>query len=708
MNRLTEISLLFIVFTFLLCSNSAQSANYYVSVSQGDDTNPGTETAPFKTIAKASAVLVAGDVCYIKAGTYRETIIAAKSGTAGQPITYKSFENDQVIISATEPVSNWSVYSGNVYKASVEMSLNEQNMIYFRGKDMDWARWPNNTDGNRFTIDAEVVDNGTESQIQSNKIPNLDWSGGYVWYLGGHCGTSWTRPITSSSSGKIDFQAVDITKWPFNPHNPTIVRNNNRGRFYLFGTLQALDNPGEWFYDSKQKTLYFQAPENVRPAATDVEYAARKEAINLSSNYLVISGLTVFGGRVQISGNNCVVRNCNIVHGLETLDELNNTDAQIANGSINIEGSNTLIENNLIEYGSANGIAMLYAWKGSTANVVKNNIIRYFNSLGVHSNPIRSSCTETTVTGNTIYSCGRDGIYVSGANSEISWNDVSDCMLINNDGGVFYTVGNASPKNSVIHHNWFHDSYGPAYADGRAAGIYLDNDSKSYTVHHNVVWNITWSGVQMNWDNWNNNIFNNTLWNVGGAMANWLNGRTLIDNKIYNNYANAGEWVGNDFKANYIGAVSQFVSVENKNFMPVQGSILIDNGILIAGITDGYLGSQPDLGAYEFGGERWIPGVNWTEPVFTSKVELKTLNTGFEVFPNPVSDWMKIRFNNPAADLKLIQIYTIQGKLVLSQIQENKLNLTEFRIARGNLTSGVYLVKLCGSNWSESKKVILQ
>ena len=111
------------------------------------------------------------------------------------------------------------------------------------------------------------------------------------------------------------------------------------------------------------------------------------------------------------------------------------------------------MENNIIEYGSSNGISLLASWKGSRNNTIRNNIIRHFNTIGIHSCGIRSNSTGTDIIGNTIYSCGRDGVYVSGGNSEIAFNDISGCMKINNDGGVFYTVGNQSQKNKKIHQN---------------------------------------------------------------------------------------------------------------------------------------------------------------------------------------------------------------------------------------------------------------
>ncbi|MEM6643876.1 MAG: right-handed parallel beta-helix repeat-containing protein [Bacteroidota bacterium] len=616
----------FKIFTILnVISFYLLATDYYVAKT-GSDANPGTEALPFLTIGRAASVMVAGDNCYIKTGVYREVLSPVGSGSPGSPIRFISYNQDVVVISSTEEVTGWTVHSGNIYKAQVNMPLGDvDNMLYAEGFAMDIARWPNNTDNDPFTIDAEPVSSGTASSISRFSIPNFDWSGGYVYYLGAHSGTSWTRPISSSSSGRINFAPVDVTKWPFNPHNPTVFRNNNYGRFYLFGILEALDHPGEWYYDRAAGTLYFNAPNNLNPAELSTEYTARAKAIDISTNYIEIDGLQTMGGRVSVEGDFCTVRNCRIRYGAQRLDDLNNTNAQLNDGSLLIYGSNNLVQNNLIEFSATNGISLGQAWRGHRNNLIDNNVIRYCNTIGNHSSPIRSNQQNATITNNTAYAAGRDGFYINGENSETAYNDIYDCMKINNDGGIFYVVGNQFDKNSVIHHNWFHDSEGPDYADGRVAGIYLDNNSKGYLVHHNVVWNITWTGIQLNWDNWNIDIFNNTIYEAhDGAMGRWENGYTLDDVVLKNNYANKPSdqepyvidgWVGTDVSAsNLIDQNDYFVSVSEKDFTPEIGSPLVNGGEDIAGITDGSIGSAPDIGAYEAGIAPWVPGVDWEIP----------------------------------------------------------------------------------------------
>lgn len=695
-------SKILIAISMLLSSSLLFATDYYVSKT-GNDLNSGTSDEPFLTIAKASSVLQAGDICYIKAGTYRETISPANAGSSGSPIIYKAYADDEVIISACEAVTSWQVHNGNIYKASVQMDLGIQFRAFFANrKVMDIARWPNNADNNKFTIDAEPVDGGSASSINRTTISSsIDWAGGYIWYLGAHCGTSWTRPVTSSSAGVVNFTAVDITKWPFNPHNPTVLRNNNRGRFYLFGKLEALDYPGEWYYDATAKVIYFMAPGGQDPNTLSTEYAAREHTALINKNYIVLDGLNFSGGRVTLIGNYCTVKNCDIENGYQGIDELDNTDAQIGFGNITVEGSYATIENNLIEYGSSNGIALTYSWKGSTNCVVRNNNIRYFNTIGNHSSPVRSGIQYLTCEKNSIYTTGRDGIYCSGTNGEIAYNDISDCMLINNDGGVFYTVGNANDKNTSIHHNWVHDSFGPAYADGRAAGIYLDNNSKGYTVHHNMIWNVTWTGIQMNWDNWNIDIFNNSIYNAGEAMGRWENGYTLQDVVLKNNYASSASWIGTDISntTNIISAASPFTSFESRDFRPKTGSLLIDAGEIIAGITDGYQGTKPDIGAYESGAEAWIPGADW-EPLVpgtpTAIDDITDKRTSLMLSPVPATTELNITSSDDIDfENALFQLYSATGSLqnLSGRVYKSQ---KQAKIALNGLAPGIYILKIIG------------
>lgn len=79
----------------------AAASTYYVSP-DGNDSNPGTESQPWKTIQKAGDTLTPGDTVYVKAGQYNEKVTVNVSGTAsGGYITISNYESDKVIIDGT-------------------------------------------------------------------------------------------------------------------------------------------------------------------------------------------------------------------------------------------------------------------------------------------------------------------------------------------------------------------------------------------------------------------------------------------------------------------------------------------------------------------------------------------------------------------------------------------------------------------------------
>ncbi|XPF92941.1 right-handed parallel beta-helix repeat-containing protein [Colwellia sp. RE-S-Sl-9] len=603
-----------LILSTLLFPCSIYAKNIYVAI-DGNDNNDGSINSPYSTFEQANDVLEAGDNLIIKAGTYRQTLRINKNGTEQNRITVKAEEGSTVVISGTEPVTGWSQFQDDIYQANITMSIDEEyRQLYHNSKLVDIARWPNNTDGDVFTIDAaDVSAKGTVSSVSAQNIPDTDLSNGYIWYLGAHSGTSWTRKITSSTDNSVSFTAINDAVWPFNPHAPTILRHNNYGRFFVFGKLALLDHANEWFYDPAQTMLYLQASDGLEPVDNTVEISARENTIILDGGYITVEGIEAFGGNVVINGANNTIRESKITYGLQRLDELDNTDAQVGSGSITVYGQHTRIENNTIEHGSLNGIFVAGWGENGKFVHIEGNIIRYFDTLGIHASPIRVTASNATIIRNTLSDTGRDGVFLPSQNSEFAYNDVSKVGLINNDGGVFYTVGNNDDKNTRLHHNWLHDSAGPAYADGRTAGIYLDNNSKGYQVDHNVVWNVTWSGVQLNWENNNNNIYHNTFINVGQAMGEWINGHTRENNRVWNNYADIGEWLmGNayDLDSNEITSDAQLIAPENSNFMLLDSSILIDKARIIDGFDKAYAGPSPDIGAYELGGIKWTAGIN--------------------------------------------------------------------------------------------------
>lgn len=84
--------------TALWPSGGTYAENYYVSLT-GSDSNPGTSTKPWRTVAYAVASMVAGDTTYVRGGIYKEGIIKfGKSGTQSAPIKLLNAPGESPIV----------------------------------------------------------------------------------------------------------------------------------------------------------------------------------------------------------------------------------------------------------------------------------------------------------------------------------------------------------------------------------------------------------------------------------------------------------------------------------------------------------------------------------------------------------------------------------------------------------------------------------
>ena len=273
-----------IVLPFLLLILNSFAKDIYVS-KEGDDSNDGTLENPYLTITKAAEVAVAGDTVYIREGTYKETLAPLNSGTAANPIIFQSYPGERVIITAMEALSGWIKDSGDIYKTTVPFaSLGQENFVMYNETALDLARWPNKTEEDPFSLGSIRNTGGSSSNVSTgaflteNSIPNIDWTGGAVWFYGDKPGSgwiAWKSRITSSSAGRVNFNLDKNPEWIRTYHAPADL-----GDFYLEGVKEALDYKNEWYYNSATQELFVQIPGGIAPADGSVKMRRRKETIN--------------------------------------------------------------------------------------------------------------------------------------------------------------------------------------------------------------------------------------------------------------------------------------------------------------------------------------------------------------------------------------------------------------------------------------------
>jgi len=78
-----------------------QPNNSYYVATNGNDNNAGTLTSPFRTISQAATIAQAGDIIYIRGGTYDETITPPNSGTENNYITFTVYPGETATVRGT-------------------------------------------------------------------------------------------------------------------------------------------------------------------------------------------------------------------------------------------------------------------------------------------------------------------------------------------------------------------------------------------------------------------------------------------------------------------------------------------------------------------------------------------------------------------------------------------------------------------------------
>jgi hypothetical protein len=231
----------------------------------------------------------------------------------------------------------------------------------------------------------------------------------------------------------------------------------------------------------------------------------------------------------------------------------------------------------------------------------------------------------------TIFNVGSsEGLVVAGKGpSVVEYNYIHHAGLVQSDGALIQSHG-IRLAGTVIRYNWVHDHNAFNWGGN---GIRGDDLTRNLLVHHNVAWNCREKGIIIKGDH--NRVYNNTCLHnpkidiLAPSRAEpfkaWaprqhphLLDRQNANTHIANNCAAVitGTFLWQKTKSaplgrmesNYSGKQPMLTDPAGLDFRPRAGSALIDAGKYIHGVTDGYQGEAPDIGAYEFGGQRWLPG----------------------------------------------------------------------------------------------------
>ncbi|MFB6989609.1 right-handed parallel beta-helix repeat-containing protein [Streptomyces sp. NPDC056230] len=616
---------------------------YYVAPWGRDTAGGRTLLTPFRNIQECADTAAPGDTCVIASGTYEETVVPARSGTAEKPITYRAAPGAKVTLSGATQVRGWSpvtgddvaeigksdpyapnsafgeaVEAGRIYSTDVDLGSDVTTVQVFTDKKMGIeAQWPY---PGLDLLDPELQYAGAGSADATIADADLTRPAGYwngaraltsYWYV------SATTTVKSSGVGSVELDAAP-------PCVHKVVPKDTR--YSLSGKIGELSNPGEWFYDPDAKRLYVYSTDD--PALHRIEARTRPLALDLTNiSHTEVEGIDLFASTIRTGPSSTGVtldgitgrylsHYTDITRG--TTDCGSSVTRGVGDTGIVIDGTHNKIVNSDLSLSAGNGIAL----RGQN-NTATDNVIHDVDYLGTYAAGIAVQGNSQTVMHNTIYRVGRSGINLQWGTTEglapgpdrIAHNDISQYARLSLDTAGIYTCCSADMMGSSIDHNLLHDGTPtPGVTPFAVAGVYADNGQSNLVIANNVGWNNLEGTVMLNGlgtGSHNNGVYNNT----GGMTLFYVKepGQST-GTRIYNNIGAirglAGATDGGLVLSNNLPAETDplFVDAAQRDYRLSEGSPARNQAIPLPGINDGSADATPSLGAYQYGAPKWTAG----------------------------------------------------------------------------------------------------
>jgi hypothetical protein len=275
------------------------AVEFFVDAVIGDDSNDGSQSAPFATLERAQAatqLAVIGQtsdvIVNLEGGVHRRattfTLTAADSGTNGFNVIYRSAPGEQAIIEGGVELSGWQPSAGSLYEVDVPATVDDFRQFYAASDRQPRARSATASGSASQFLEGLV---GSAMRDVAMVVPN-DVVGGFahpedleLLYVGvrisGHGilkanGDELLRPSWRSHRLQVEqvtpFDAanmrVDITDnalWHASQRGYFATFIVPGDPFYLENARELLDEAGEWFFDPRLRKLYWWPPAGVDP-----------------------------------------------------------------------------------------------------------------------------------------------------------------------------------------------------------------------------------------------------------------------------------------------------------------------------------------------------------------------------------------------------------------------------------------------------------
>lgn len=560
---------------------TAQTIKYYVSV-DGNDLNKGTIDKPFATLEAAqnavretirSKVNRPVEVIIRKGVYYLQQTLELKpedSGTPEAPVTWRAAENEKVILSGGRTVAgDWKKDSyGKTWYVDLPQTKGwirdvSQPEVYQKQPAGPWhfrqlfinekrairARFPNKNEQNPFLY---AIDGSKEYVRLRDGVVKQSW------------GDEPDAQINIVPRWRFFNQWNDVTGVNVNESTISIgpgerhALMNEGSWFWIEGVKSEMDQPGEWYLDTKTGRLYYmpesgQNPNNqkiVAPYLNRIVYLKGDVEKGTHVTYVKFSGLefrhTTFTlgqieARVHTDGavmfenaQNCSIEECTFenIGGYALwlhLDSKNNSFYR--NTVLNSGGGGVLLTGSRLSYmddskiftpGDAAAKVAPYLTEITHNRVKHCGQIRYYGG-GVHidSRPASMGMLPGNhIAHNHFQDLSRNGIFTfrNQGGNVVEFNEIHDCMQTTIDGAAihFASMNRFNSPNYILN-NYLYDIWGfEQKPDGKPIrrlgnAVFLDWGTSHTTVKNNVIFNTAGEEIKNIMGNWNLDIENNLV-----------------------------------------------------------------------------------------------------------------------------------------------------------------------------------------------------
>lgn len=527
--KMKNMKILLLLVWSVSCIQVFGQMEFYVSPF-GDDSDPGTLEAPFRTVQKAQDAArqsnnkAAGDITvYLRGGTYRidETIKFdyRDTGKKNHNTIYQAYKDEKPVISGGVHITGWKPHKNGIWKASIK-GLNFRQ-LYVNGHRAIRSRQPNTGDFYRL----KAWDMASKKIIiDSRQI--TDWNNFQKVEM--VVQLSWAESILRLKSYKLygTVAGLDAYVTIQDEERDLIFPRGHPGKynnqaFHFENAYEFLDEPGEWYPDLSADLLYYmpRKGENmnyIEVIAPGVETLLEIEGtLDNPVKNLVFRGICFEHSTWTYPGDHGYLNMQSGQYDVKTESNGNQYVNRPPAGVTVAAAQNVLFERNVFQHMGATAIDLFYGTNNCqiTGNIITDisgngvSIGKFVQDkqteAGVPYNPKdkREICTNDVISNNIVYRTGRDYFGTHGivagypAGIRIEHNVVHDMPYTGISVGYGWTLQSNAMHDNLIAYNKISNVMN-LLADG--AGIYMLSMQPGTKIVGNHIYNMKrskWAGT---------------------------------------------------------------------------------------------------------------------------------------------------------------------------------------------------------------------